>query len=191
MLSTSGTPGPNNIMLLTSGVNFGLRIGIPHVLGVNIGFAIMVISVGLGLVSVFQQFPTFYLVLRMVGVLYLLYLAFKIATASTSISTQKKTKPITFTQAALFQWVNPKAWVMAVTAIVAFSSGNNGEYWQVLTIGLTYFVFGLPCSFAWLGVGIGLKKVTQNETFLLWFNRSMATLLVLSLIPMINANALL
>lgn len=189
VLSTSGTPGPNNVMLLTSGVNHGLRAGLPHVLGVNVGFSIMVISVGLGLVSVFQQFPSVYTGLKVIGVTYLLYLAYKIATVTSAISTDKEAKPISFMQAALFQWVNPKAWVMALSAIVAFSSGSDGEYWQVFVIALVYFFCGLPCSFAWLGVGVSLQKIVENLTFLRWFNRVMASILVLSLIPMIEATS--
>lgn len=190
VLSTSGTPGPNNIMLLTSGINHGLRPGLPHVLGVNAGFSIMVIGVGLGLVSVFQQFPSVYVVLKVIGVTYLLYLAYKIATSTSAISTNKQAKPISFMQAALFQWVNPKAWVMALSAIVAFSSGNDGQYWQVFVIALVYFVCGLPCSFAWLSVGVSLQKVIDNLTFLRWFNRVMAVILVVSLIPMIESASL-
>ncbi len=100
VLSTLGTPEPNNVMLLTSGVNQGLRSGLPHVLGVNVGFSIMVIAVGLGLVSVFQQFPSIYILLKVIGVTYLLYLAYKVATVTSAISTYKGAKPISFTQAA-------------------------------------------------------------------------------------------
>lgn len=187
VLSTSGTPGPNNVMLLTSGMNHGLRLSVPHILGINIGFPIMVIAVGLGLVTVFKQFPVVFMTLKIIGVVYLLYLAYKIATIPVDVSTNNKAKPMSFLQAALFQWVNPKAWVMAVSAIVAFSSGGDGAYWQVVIIALAYFTFGLPCSFTWVGVGFGLQTLIENKVFLRWFNRAMALILVISIMPMIES----
>ncbi|WP_206485002.1 LysE family translocator [Thalassotalea sp. G2M2-11] len=188
VLSSSGTPGPNNVMLLTSGVNHGVRQTIPHVLGINLGFPIMVICVGLGLVSLFQQFPMLYTVLKVIGILYLLYLAYKIATISQIERGSIKQPPFTFMQAACFQWLNPKAWVMAVSAIVAFSSAQESATSEVAVIALVYLLFGLPCSFFWLMIGAGLKNVLENQSFLVWFNRGMAAVLVLSILPMIESS---
>ncbi|NMP32081.1 LysE family translocator [Thalassotalea sp. M1531] len=186
VFSTSGTPGPNNIMLLSSGVNFGIKKSLPHILGVNLGFPIMVIAVGIGLVSLFNQFPQLYTLMKVVGIGYLLFLAFKIAQTPVSANTKQQAKPISFVQAAAFQWVNPKAWIMAISAIVAFSSAAEASLAEVVWIALAYLLFGLPCSFAWLSAGVGLKKVLNNPLFVIWFNRAMAVLLVISIVPMIN-----
>ncbi|MDO6427213.1 LysE family translocator [Thalassotalea sp. 1_MG-2023] len=187
ILSSSGTPGPNNVMLLTSGVNHGFRKSLAHVLGINIGFPIMVIAVGFGLVTLFRQFPNIYLMIKIIGILYLLFLAYKIATLPVEFTAKEKKRPFTFMQAATFQWVNPKAWVMAVSAIIAFTSSANSENTQVFYIAAAYLVFGLPCSLFWLSMGTGLQTVLKNPRFIIWFNRFMALILVLSIVPMIES----
>lgn len=116
-LVSSITPGPNNIMLASSGLTFGFRRTIPHMLGVNLGFTLMLVLVGLGLGTMFQQLPWLYTVLKYAGAMYLLYLAWKIAMSGPLESGAQRGRPFTFMQAALFQWVNPKAWVMAVGVI--------------------------------------------------------------------------
>ena len=120
-LVSSITPGPNNVMLATSGLNFGFRRTIPHLLGVSIGFTLMVFLVGVGLGSVFQQVPALYTVLKYAGAAYLLYLAWKIANAGEMKDGVSRARPMTFLQAAAFQWVNPKAWVMAVGIIATYT----------------------------------------------------------------------
>ena len=115
---TSVTPGPNNLMLLASGVNFGLRRSVPHMLGVSLGFMLLVLAVGLGLGQLFQRWPLLHALLAWGGATYLLYLAWKIArSVAPSDSGAAPGKPFTFVQAAAFQWINPKAWIMAITAI--------------------------------------------------------------------------
>jgi len=185
VLSTSGTPGPNNIMILTSGVNHGAVKSIPHVLGVNLGFPFMVLAIGIGAMELFNTVPSLYLVIKIVGVLYLAYLAFKIATMPVTLAGKNTPKPFSFKQAALFQWVNPKAWVMGVSAIVAFSSPEADALTQVVIIASTYLLFGLPCSVAWLTIGVSLQKLLSNHSYLRRFNIIMALILLLSLIPMI------
>ncbi len=116
---SSITPGPNNTMLLSSGVNFGFNRTVPHMLGISCGFAVMVLAVGLGLGAVFKAYPLLYTVLRYAGAAYLLYLAYKIATSGPVRDTGgQEGRPMSFLAAAAFQWVNPKAWVMAIGAIV-------------------------------------------------------------------------
>lgn len=186
ILSTSGTPGPNNIMILTSGVNHGIRNSLPHVFGVNIGFLIMIICVGLGIMSLFQQWPILHQIIQVIGIFYLIYLAFKIASMPVNNAINNNKKPFSFLQAAAFQWVNPKAWVMCVSAIVAFSSANANVVEQVLIISGFYFIFGLPCSFAWLMVGKWLQNILTHETYVKRFNRTMAVILLCSLYQMIS-----
>ncbi|WP_286233441.1 LysE family translocator [Thalassotalea sediminis] len=187
VISSSGTPGPNNVMLLTSGVNHGFRKSLPHVLGINIGFPVMVIGVGFGLVALFKQYPQLYILIKSIGILYLLFLAYKIATLSTQLSAQEKKRPFTFMQAALFQWFNPKAWVMAVSAVIAFSSVSNSASSDVFSIAAAFLIFGLPCSFFWLSVGLGMQSILNKPRMVTWFNRLMALVLVLSIIPMIES----
>ncbi len=132
--TASITPGPNNVMIMTSGVNYGVRHSLPHFFGICLGFPVMVILVGLGIGTVFERFPVVHEVIKVVGVAYLLYLSWRIATASPVSLEGGQGKPLTFWQAVLFQWVNPKAWVMVTGAVAAFTSVSNGIYLQVLLI---------------------------------------------------------
>jgi len=119
---SSITPGPNNLMLMNSGANFGFKQTIPHMLGVGLGFTFMVLLVGLGVIQLFDRFPMSYDILKVLSIVYLVYLAFKIATSTGSIEQKSSTStPFTFAQAALFQWVNPKAWTMALTSISIYA----------------------------------------------------------------------
>ena len=184
---SSITPGPNNTMLLASGVNFGFRRSIPHALGISIGFMLLVISVGLGLGEVFKLFPWAYTLLRYVGATYLLYLAWKIATAGgMSDSTDERGKPMTFLAAAAFQWVNPKAWIMALGAITTYTPAE-GYVTNVLVIALVFAVVNLPSVCVWLGCGTGLRNLLREPRWVRVFNGVMAGLLVLSLYPMFLA----
>jgi threonine/homoserine/homoserine lactone efflux protein len=182
-VSTCGTPGPNNIMIMSSGVNYGFRKSIPHVIGINIGFPLMVVAVGLGLGGILHGSPVVYDVLRPVGAAYLLYLAYRIATAPAASSEVRPRKPLSVLQAALFQWVNPKAWVMVVGAVVTYARFSGAYLLQVLVIALIFLVFGTPCTSGWLWIGVSLKKVLTRPAHFRTFNVCMAILLVVSVIP--------
>jgi threonine/homoserine/homoserine lactone efflux protein len=119
--ATAGTPGPNNMMLLASGANFGFRRTVLHILGISVGLGVMVLAMGLGLGGVFKAWPVLHEVLRWVGGAYMLWLAWKIATPRASRDKDAGAKPMTFLQAAAFQWVNPKAWAMALTAATTYT----------------------------------------------------------------------
>lgn len=181
---TSATPGPNNMMLLASGVNFGLRRTVPHMLGISIGHAFMVTLMGLGLSGLFHQFPQAMTVLKVLSVLYMLWLAWKIAHASAPQSGKTGGKPFTFLQAAAFQWVNPKAWAMALGAISAY--GGDGGIWAVVTIALVFAAVNLPSVAIWAAMGEGMRQVLQSPRRLAQFNWTMAALLVASLIPVLR-----
>lgn len=185
ILATSITPGPNNLMIMASGVNHGFRNSLPHLIGIDLGFPVMLIGVGLGISQLFILIPELLNGLKVVGVLYLTYLAYKIATTSVTPKTQKTTEPFSFWQAALFQWVNPKAWIMAVSAVITFTVADQSYFLQVLTIALTFVLFGAPCTVIWLGFGTSLKKLLTKPVYLRVFNISMACLLMLSLLPII------
>lgn len=181
--ATSISPGPNNIMLMTSGVNHGVVKTIPHLLGINIGFPAMVAAIGFGLGNLFIAFPPIYLVIKVLGITYLLYLAWKIARSSMPNVGVESARPLTFMQAALFQWVNPKAWVMAVGAIASFTTSEKMVS-QILLIVATYLIVGGMCIAVWLCAGAAMKKFLQNEKQLKIFNLIMALLLVASVVPM-------
>ena len=179
---TSVTPGPNNMMLLASGVNFGFRRTVPHMLGISIGHALMVFLVGLGLAGVFRAWPPALLALKIASVAYMLWLAWKIAQSGAPGEGRAKAAPMTFLQAAAFQWVNPKAWVMAVTAITTYSIPNAYMLSVLLLTGL-FMAMAVPGCSAWILFGTGLRRWLANPMRLRLFNVTMAVLLVLSLIP--------
>ncbi len=181
--SATITPGPNNIMILASGLNFGTYKSLPHYLGVCIGFPIMVVLVGLGFGFVFERFPFIHTFIRVIGIAYLLFLSWKVANSSPNSLDAKQAKPLTFLQAVLFQWVNPKAWIMATSAVAAFTSGSYDIFIQVLIIGLIFMMVAFPCTGAWLFFGVWLKKIFQNPSHQKTFNILMASLLVLSITP--------
>lgn len=180
---TSITPGPNNLMLMASGANFGFRRTLPHMLGVGFGFILMIILVGLGLVRIFETYPLSHTVLKTLSVGYLAYLAWKIATAAPSKGADEKGKPITFIQAALFQWVNPKAWAMALTSVTVYAPGQS-----LYAIGLVALVFGainLPSVGSWTVLGQQMQKILTSQRRLRIFNITMAILLMVSLYPVL------
>lgn len=182
---SSITPGPNNTMLLASGVNFGALRTIPHALGVSIGFMLMVLGVGFGLGEVFKAWPVLYTVLRYVGAAYLLYLAYKIATSGPISANGKSTaQPMTFLGAAAFQWVNPKAWVMAVGAITTYTPAQ-GYVVNVIVIAAVFALVNLPSVGIWVMFGSALRNLLQNPRWLMLFNILMAVLLVISLYPLL------
>ena len=182
VISTSITPGPNNILILASGVNHGVIKSLPHFFGIGVGFLVMAIAVGLGAGNLFNQFPILQIGLKTLGVFYLLYLTFMVATAPIKLDAENK-KPFTFMQAVLFQWVNPKAWVMIIGAVVTFSTASNHFLLQVVIIAFVFVSFGLPCVGLWLLFGVSLKKLLSNPTNLRIFNVTMAILLGTSLVP--------
>ncbi|KAB0550063.1 LysE family translocator [Pseudomonas argentinensis] len=182
---TSITPGPNNMMLLASGVNFGLRRSVPHMLGISLGFMVLVICVGLGLGQLFAQFPALYSLLRYLGAAYLLYLAWKIAgSGAPDSASSERGKPFTFLQAAAFQWINPKAWVMAIGAITTYTPQENFLVNVLLIAGL-FALVNCPSVGLWTVAGTLLRNWLRNATLLRLFNIGMALLLVASLYPIL------
>ncbi|MEW6998321.1 LysE family translocator [Colwelliaceae bacterium BS250] len=179
---SSITPGPNNLMLMSSGANFGFKQTIPHLLGVGIGFTLMIFLVGIGLMTVFDRFPASYQILKILSIIYLLYLALKIANSnSTTKQETSNTKPLTFIQAALFQWVNPKAWTMALTAISVYAPSQS--FIAVVWIAIIFGLINLPCISSWIVLGQKMQAILTNPKRLKTFNITMAVLLVFSLYP--------
>jgi threonine/homoserine/homoserine lactone efflux protein len=182
-VATCVTPGPNNVMLMSSGVNFGIGRTMRHVIGINIGFPFMLIAVGSGAGALFHGHPKLYTVLQVAGAMYMLYLAYQIATTPDVNFNDTSGKPLGIFNAALFQWINPKAWVMSIGAILAYTTPSSAFARQVLLIALIFFVCGCPCSLLWVLFGRYLRKFLTQPNALRIFNVAMSLLLVGSLLP--------
>ncbi|HAS6249465.1 TPA: LysE family translocator [Vibrio vulnificus] len=177
------TPGPNNIMLMTSGANVGFVRTIPHMLGITLGFAVMVMLIGVGLMGLFHSYPLSHQILKYLSLSYLVYLAAKIA-LSGKASERKDFKPMSFLQAASFQWVNPKGWTMALTAVSVYSTGS--QWWELVLIAGVFILANLPSVSFWTAAGTQLQLWLTTHTRVKSFNISMALLLLLSTVPMLN-----
>jgi threonine/homoserine/homoserine lactone efflux protein len=179
------TPGPNNTLLMASGMNFGFRRSVPLILGVVIGFPLMIGMIGLGLGKVFEIYPSLYRVLKYVGAAYMLYLAWKIATSKPSAAGTAEAKPLSFMQMCLFQWVNPKGWVMAITALSAYTLSQN-YYAGVATVVATFVFMGVTSAMTWTAFGAALKNIMTDPRYFRIINVTLALLLVASLVPMLR-----
>jgi threonine/homoserine/homoserine lactone efflux protein len=184
-LVSSITPGPNNLMMMASGVNYGVKRSIPHMAGVCLGFGAMTFAVGIGLAGVFRAAPWLYVVLRWGAAAYILYLAYKMATAKGVGTAVTSGRPMHFLAAVAFQWVNPKAWVMALGAITTYAKPEHLTR-DVVMIAVTYVLINIPCSLAWTASGVGIKRFLKRGGTLRLFNGAMAVLLVLSLYPLVT-----
>ena len=182
-ITTCVTPGPNNALIMASGLNYGIRRSMPHYAGIIFVFPVMVLAVGLGIAQLFDVYQVMHIILKIVGAAYLSYLAYKIASAPVAQTNQSDGRPFTFLQAAAFQWVNPKAWVLAVGATVTYTTLGQGYVLQVLSIGIIFLLFGAPCVLLWLWGGAALKTLLKNPNYVRAFNIGMALLLMGSLIP--------
>ena len=180
---TSVTPGPNNLMLMASGANFGFRLTVPHMLGVSLGFVLMAFLVGVGLAGLFQTYPVTQTALEVVSVIYMLWLAWKIAHSAAPKDRQAGGTPMTFLQAAAFQWVNPKAWAMALTAVTVHAPDRS--LWAVALVAVIFGAINLPSVSLWTLIGQQLRRVLTNTRRLTIFNWTMAGLLILSLAPVL------
>ncbi len=183
---TSITPGPNNLMLLASGTNFGFRRTLPHALGVIIGFFILLLGTGFGLGAVLVAFPSLHLALKIAGGVYLLYLAWRIAGSRVvGEADLSSNRPLTFPEAALFQLINPKAWFMATTAMAVYTDPER-QFFSVIIVALVFIALNFPFVLTWAGCGMMLKRYFTGQAFLKWFNIVMALLLALCLWPLLN-----
>ncbi|MCF1708987.1 LysE family translocator [Tabrizicola sp. J26] len=178
---TSVTPGPNNMMLMASGANFGFRRTVPHMLGIAIGFTAMVFLVGVGLAGLFLAEPRLGKALGIVSLLYMLWLAWKITHAAPPQAQSSKARPLSFLQAAAFQWVNPKAWAMALSACALYAPDQT--VWAVGFVALVFGAVNLPSVSVWAAAGQGLRGFLTDRRRLVLFNWAMAGLLVLSMLP--------
>jgi threonine/homoserine/homoserine lactone efflux protein len=182
--ASSITPGPNNLMLLASGVNFGLRRTVPHMIGISFGHALQVFLVGLGLAGLFLAEPRLVVVLKVASVAYMLWLAWKIATAAPPREGAPVGRPFTALQAAAFQWVNPKAWAMSLTATAVYAQDRSAA--TMALVAVVFCAVNLPSVAVWAAMGQALRRLLDRPGWRVAFNRAMAVLLVLSLWPVLR-----
>ena len=177
------TPGPNNIMIMASGLNHGVRASLPHLAGIVIGVPAMFIAIGLGMRELFERYPQLHLTIKIIGVLYIVYLAWRIARASAVESKQGLAAPLTFFQSMLFQWVNPKAWLISGTTIAAFTVVGAELLGQILLIALVFLLTAFLGSSTWLLFGLSLQRLLKKRLYRHIFNVTMAILLLASVLP--------
>jgi threonine/homoserine/homoserine lactone efflux protein len=188
-VAMSATPGPNNVMVAASGATFGFRPTLPHILGISIGFPVMVLLIAIGAGAPLREWPWLHDALRWVGAAYLLWLAWHIATARPAApdgAGGRHGRPLGFVQAALFQWVNPKAWVIAAGAVVTYTSSGPAFVTQAVLLTVVFLLTTIVFVSLWTGIGAGAARLLRSDRSLRLFNRAMAALLALSLIPMLR-----
>jgi threonine/homoserine/homoserine lactone efflux protein len=182
-VAASVTPGPNTLMVAAAAANHGVRATWPHMLGITAGFGTMLLLVGLGLAGPFAASPALHAALRWIGAAWLLVLAWRIARAGAPGEGDAR-PPLGFWGGAAFQWVNPKAWLIALAAIPAFSTPGGDVLAESLRIAVVFTVLSIPCLLVWAGVGAGARSLLHDPRRLRAFNLVMALLLVASLVPL-------
>lgn len=183
---TSVTPGPNNFMLLASGVNFGFWRTLPHMFGIAGGFATLLLGVGFGLGALLAAYPELHVALKFAGGAYLLYLAWRIAMSrGVGASARNEARPMRFIEAAAFQWVNPKAWVMAITAMAIYTNPQS-PFLSVFLVATAFTLVNFPSVSVWAGFGVALRGFLADPVRLKWFNIMMGLALASTLWPMLR-----
>ena len=182
---TSISPGPSNFMLLASGANFGFARTAPQVLGVTLGFKSVLLGAGLGLGAALTAWPGLHVALKIAGGAYLICLAWRIGTSrSMGAAGGIEGRPLTFLESAAFQWINPKAWIVAATAMAVYGS-PDAPFLSVALVSTAFALINLPSVSAWAGFGVALKGFLSNPRRLKWFNIAMGLLLAGTLLPML------
>jgi threonine/homoserine/homoserine lactone efflux protein len=181
---TSVTPGPNNLMLLASGANFGFRRTLPHMLGISLGMALLLTCVLGGLGELFSRFPLLQVLLRIAGIGYLLWLSWKILqTPPRELRHDNdEARPFAWWQAVLFQFVNPKAWIMAITAVSSFTLAGDAYWASGMALVLVFVVVNLPAISVWAGFGTLMQQFLSTAARQIRFNRVMAVLTALTIV---------
>ncbi len=190
--ASCATPGPNNLMLLSSGVNFGFKRSLPHMMGINFGFGFMVFLIGVGLAHVFQIYPELHTYMKWGSIAFMLYLSWKIATSSAPLESvnaaeKSRAQPLSWWQAALFQWINPKGWAMGLSAVSAYvpEANGNASLPHLLVLSCMFVAINMPVGMTWTLFGVRLRTWLKSDNNRRAFNYLMALLLVFSLAPLI------
>ena len=178
---TAYTPGPNNVVASYSGFNFGVKKTIPHILGVTLGFTSLVIFLSVGLINIFKLFPLILIIIKYLGTLFLIYLAYKIAFSKTSDDTTKE-NPVKFIETFLFQYLNPKGVTVAIIVVSTYVELGENYLNYATQLILLAFLFSITSITLWTLIGKFLRKFATNDKFIKYFNYVMSSLLLLSII---------
>ena len=178
---TAYTPGPNNVVASYSGFNFGIIKTIPHILGVTLGFTSLVIFLSIGLINIFKLFPIIQVIIKYLGTIFLIYLAYKIASATASDDT-KKDNPVKFIETFLFQYLNPKGVMVAIIVVSTYVELGENYINYATQVVLLAFLFSSTSITLWTFIGKFLRKFATNDKFIKYFNYAMSGLLLLSII---------
>jgi threonine/homoserine/homoserine lactone efflux protein len=181
---TSITPGPNNVMLTATGANVGVRRGMPHVLGVALGFSLMIFLVAAGAGAALLDSPQAMRVMRLLGIAVILWLAWKIATAGRAGDGGRE-RPVGFVEAVLFQWVNPKAWLICAGAVSGFLRAEIAAIPQAAIFAALFLVVGTPCMLVWLGFGAAMQRILRSDAALRRFNVTMGIVLAATVVLLV------
>ena len=181
-LVMTSTPGPNNALVMLSGARFGLKKTLPLILGIACGVALQLIAIGMGLNQVFQWFPALQLLFSLIGTAYLLRLAWKIAMSGPLQITLEEKPAMGFVQGAIFQWVNPKAWIMSISTIATYFAVNH-QFSAIVYAALILLLISIPCVGIWAVAGKFLRRLLMQPKFACIFNLSMALALLLAVLP--------
>ncbi|WP_137043793.1 LysE family translocator [Pseudolabrys sp. FHR47] len=186
VFATAFTPGPNNIMVTASGVNFGFMRTVPHMAGITVGFVVLLLAAAAGLGLIFTAAPVLQTGLKIAGALYMVWLAWKVANSRPAPSSgdAELGQPMTFWQAAGFQWVNPKALVMSLTMVALFVR-PEARVLDTAILTVVNIVFTVATVATWTGFGVALRGLLSNPSHARIFNIVMALLLVASIVPMV------
>jgi threonine/homoserine/homoserine lactone efflux protein len=201
--AASITPGPNNLMLWASGLNYGIRRTMPHLIGVNLGFSSLLALIGLGLGAVIGAEPAVSMVIKVGGGIYLMYLAYRVATADPVVAPVQPpaavvgagggvspdpdgaARPLTFLQAIAFQYVNPKAWVMGTTAVGLATPEDRSSLASILLLVATFAAVNLPCIAVWVGAGNLVGRLLADERWRRRVNIALGALLAVSVVLLV------
>ena len=178
---TAYTPGPNNVVASYSGFNFGITKTIPHILGVTLGFTSLVLFLSIGLINIFKLFPIIQIVIKYIGTLFLIYLAYKIAFSKTSGDTARE-NPVKFIETFLFQYLNPKGVTVAIIVVSTYVELGENYLSYATQVVFLAFMFSVTSITLWTFIGKFLTKFATNDTFIKYFNYVMSGLLLLSII---------
>ena len=178
---TAYTPGPNNVVASYSGFNFGIKKTIPHILGTTLGFTSLVLLLTIGLINVFKLFPIIQIIIRYLGTVFLIYLAYKIA-SSTASDEIKKENPVKFIETFLFQYLNPKGVMVAIIVVSSYVELGENYLNHATQVVALAFLFSSTSITLWTFIGKFLRKFATNDKFIKYFNYAMSMLLLLSII---------
>jgi len=183
------TPGPNNLMLAASGMNHGFRRSVPHMVGISLGFPAMLLCIVFGLGALISGFPLLKDVMRLVSAVFIVYFAWRIATTETDLNVENTSRPFTLWQAALFQWVNPKGWAVAIAVASLYAPGGIDQWERALSMATLFFAITAACTCCWTSLGTVIRSVLSDPGVRRWVNRGMAVALVLAMLPILLKGA--